>query len=63
MPPVPRLSRIMPSTQATHSISYVEQEFRQIKWPRVIVLRLPYVISFHTKRHGMQNVACLRGKF
>ena len=36
-PPQPRLRRIMPATQATHSISYVEQEFRQIKWPRVIV--------------------------
>ena len=29
--------RIMPATQATHSILYLGQEFRQIKWPRVIV--------------------------
>ena len=48
MPPYPR--RIMPATQATRSISYLEQEFRQIKWPRVIVSTLPYVISLHTKR-------------
>ena len=29
--------RIMPATQATHSILNLGQEFRQIKWPRVIV--------------------------
>ena len=28
---------IMPATQVTHSILYLGQEFRQIKWPRVIV--------------------------
>ena len=32
-PPPP----IMPATQATHSILYLRQELRQIKWPRVIV--------------------------
>ena len=36
VPPLPPPS-IMPATQATHSILYLGQEFRQVKWPRVIV--------------------------
>ena len=30
-------ARITPATQATYSILYLGQEFRQIKWPPVIV--------------------------
>ena len=62
MPPPP-LRRIMLATQATYSSSYLGQEFWHIKWPRVIVYRLPYVISLQTKRHCMQKVACLRENF
>ena len=42
-----------PCKHRSHSILYLGQEFRQIKLSRVIVLRLPYVISLHSKRHCM----------